>query len=197
MSVRSASARSLADHDNAGASPHGPATTTPQALPAVKEDSAMASKKIIATGLGVGMLVGGVAGFAVTLPTGAFAQDADTGAPSTEHWAEHRAEHRAEHGGGKGEHEGMRGQRGPGSPGGRGGMPLEAAANAIGITDEDLRAQLRDGQSLAAIAGANGVDTDTLIDAITAEARIRITDMVNRVPGERMAERDSASGSGD
>lgn len=189
MSVRSAGARSLADHDNAGASPHGPATTTPQALPAVKEDSAMASKKIIATGLGVGMLVGGVAGFAVTLPTGAFAQDADTGAPSTEH--------RAEHGGGKGGHEGMRGQRGPGSPGGRGGMPLEAAANAIGITVEDLRTELRGGQSLAAIAEANGVDTDTLIDAITAEARTRITDMVNRVPGERMGDHNSPAGEGD
>jgi hypothetical protein len=79
---------------------------------------------------------------------------------------------------------GERGMRGPGGPGGP-GASLETAAETIGISVEDLRTQLRDGQSLAAIAEANGVSTETLVDALTEDARSRITEMVQRVPGEK------------
>jgi hypothetical protein len=94
--------------------------------------------------------------------------------------------------GGMGRVEGGMGRpemRGPGRPGGpgRGGMPLESAAEAIGITVEELRTGLQSGQSLAAIAEANGVSADTLIEELTNDARTRITDMVNRTPGERPA----------
>jgi hypothetical protein len=94
--------------------------------------------------------------------------------------------------GGMGRPEGGMGRpemRGPGRPGGpgRGGMPLESAAEAIGITVEELRTGLQSGQSLAAIAEANGVSADTLIEELTNDARTRITDMVNRTPGERPA----------
>lgn len=185
----------------------------------------MAGKRIIAAGVGAGLLLGGVTGLAVTVPNLASAQDDATttvpaegarpkagpfsgvldglvangtitqeqadaivGAGEAAH-AERRA-NRAE--GGMGRAEGGMGRpemRGPGRPGGpgRGGMPLENAAEAIGITVEELRTGLRSGQSLAAIAEANGVSADTLIEELTNDARTRITDMVNRTPGERPA----------
>jgi hypothetical protein len=114
--------------------------------------------------------------------------DAIVGAGEAAHAERHA--NRAE--GGMGRPEGGMGRpemRGPGRPGGpgRGGMPLESAAEAIGITVEELRTGLQSGQSLAAIAEANGVSADTLIEELTNDARTRITDMVNRTPGERPA----------
>ena len=185
----------------------------------------MAGKRIIAAGVGAGLLLGGVTGLAVTVPNLASAQDdATTTVPAegarpkagpfsgvldglvtngtiTQEQADaivgageaaraERHANRAE--GGMGRAEGGMGRpemRGPGRPGGpgRGGMPLESAAEAIGITVEELRTGLQSGQSLAAIAEANGVSADTLIEELTNDARTRITDMVNRTPGERPA----------
>jgi hypothetical protein len=185
----------------------------------------MAGKRIIAAGVGAGLLLGGVTGLAVTVPNLASAQDdATTTVPAegarskagpfsgvldglvangtiTQEQADaivgageaaraERHANRAE--GGMGRVEGGMGRpemRGPGRPGGpgRGGMPLESAAEAIGITVEELRTGLQSGQSLAAIAEANGVSADTLIEELTNDARTRITDMVNRTPGERPA----------
>ena len=192
----------------------------------------MAGKRIIAAGVGAGLLLGGVTGLAVTVPNLASAQDdATTTVPAegarskagpfsgvldglvangtiTQEQADaivgageaaraERHANRAEGGmgrpeGGMGRPEGGMGRpemRGPGRPGGpgRGGMPLESAAEAIGITVEELRTGLQSGQSLAAIAEANGVSADTLIEELTNDARTRITDMVNRTPGERPA----------
>ena len=192
----------------------------------------MAGKRIIAAGVGAGLLLGGVTGLAVTVPNLASAQDdATTTVPAegarskagpfsgvldglvtngtiTQEQADaivgageaaraERHANRAEGGmgrveGGMGRVEGGMGRpemRGPGRPGGpgRGGMPLESAAEAIGITVEELRTGLQSGQSLAAIAEANGVSADTLIEELTNDARTRITDMVNRTPGERPA----------
>jgi hypothetical protein len=95
-----------------------------------------------------------------------------------------RAEaHRAGHG--EGDHQ-MDGQRRGGPKGamapGR-GAGLDAAASAIGITTDELRDALRSGQSIAAVAEANGVAVDAVIDAMTSEARGRISEMVNRTPG--------------
>jgi hypothetical protein len=192
----------------------------------------MAGKRIIAAGVGAGLLLGGVTGLAVTVPNLASAQDdATTTVPAegarpkagpfsgvldglvangtiTQEQADaivgageaaraERHANRAEGGmgrveGGMGRVEGGMGRpemRGPGRPGGpgRGGMPLENAAEAIGITVEELRTGLQSGQSLAVIAEANGVSADTLIEELTNDARTRITDMVNRTPGERPA----------
>ena len=178
------------------------------------------SKRLIATGVGAGLLLGGASGLALTLPTGAFALDEaapDEAAPDNPPTAEAphggrrggpmagvlddlvangtitqeqadaivgAAEARRQQGREDGEPGmGRGGAHGPGRPGGR-GASLETAAGAIGISVEDLRTQLRDGQSLAAIAEANGVSTEALVDALTAEARERITEMVQRVPGE-------------
>lgn len=177
------------------------------------------SKRLIAAGVGAGVLLGGASGLALTLPSGAFAQDdtpaatapadAPRGGPMTEILDQlvadgtitqaqadaivgaaeaHRAEHEGQMGEGHGQGGPDMGGRGMGrGPGGHGGpgASLDAAATAIGISVEDLRTQLRDGQSLAAIAEANGVSTDTLVDAMTNEARTRIADMVQRVPGDK------------
>ena len=185
----------------------------------------MAGKRIIAAGVGAGLLLGGVTGLAVTVPNLASAQDdATTTVPAegarpkagpfsgvldglvangtiTQEQADaivgageaaHAERHANRAEGGMGRAEGGMGRpemRGPGRPGGpgRGGMPLESAAEAIGITVEELRTGLQSGQSLAVIAEANGVSADTLIEELTNDARTRITDMVNRTPGERPA----------
>ncbi|MET0903626.1 MAG: hypothetical protein ABWZ52_10335, partial [Acidimicrobiales bacterium] len=81
--------------------------------------------------------------------------------------------------------------RGPGH-GGRGhfGAGLDAAAEAIGITSEELRAALRDGSTIAELAETNGVEVQTVIDALVADAGAAIDQaMANgRLTEERAAE---------
>jgi hypothetical protein len=67
---------------------------------------------------------------------------------------------------------------GRGGPGMRGGPGLEAAAGAIGITEDELRTALRDGGTLAEVAEANGVDPQAVIDALVAELQTRLDEKV-------------------
>jgi hypothetical protein len=55
---------------------------------------------------------------------------------------------------------------------------LDSAAQAIGIDSDALRAALQSGQTLAEVAQANGVDPQTVIDALVASAQSRISDDV-------------------
>ena len=55
-----------------------------------------------------------------------------------------------------------------------GGEKLETLAETLGTDAESLRQALRDGQSIAEIAEANGVDPQTVIDSMVAEATERI-----------------------
>lgn len=48
------------------------------------------------------------------------------------------------------------------------------AARAIGISEDDLVTAVKAGQSLAAIAGAHGVDPQKVIDALVADGRSEI-----------------------
>src|SRR3954470_13222462 len=79
---------------------------------------------------------------------------------------------------------------GPGVPGegeghgphgrfGGGGVRLETAATALGITPEELRTELEAGKTIAQVANEKGVDVQKVIDALVAEATTRITDAVN------------------
>ena len=72
--------------------------------------------------------------------------------------------------------------RGPGRGGhggfGRGRVNLEAAAEALGLTTEELRTQLRDGQTITAIAEAEGVDVETVKAAMLAAFRSRQQELV-------------------
>ena len=74
---------------------------------------------------------------------------------------------------GWGDHEGP----GRGGPGGRHhllGAGLEAAAGALGITTDELRAELEGGSSIAEVAEAQGVAVQTVIEALVADATTRI-----------------------
>jgi uncharacterized protein YidB (DUF937 family) len=65
-------------------------------------------------------------------------------------------------------------------PGPRGGIRagLDAAAEALGISVDDLRSALRDDQTIADVAEERGVDVQTVIDAMVAEATERIDQAV-------------------
>jgi len=56
---------------------------------------------------------------------------------------------------------------------------IRTAAEAIGIDAGELRAALRDGQTIAQVAEANGVDPQDAIDALVARSTERITKVVN------------------
>lgn len=69
-----------------------------------------------------------------------------------------------------GETEGRRGHRG--------GCNLETAAAAIGIDEADLEAALENGDTIADVAEANGVDVDDVIDAMVDAKADRLTEKV-------------------
>lgn len=77
-----------------------------------------------------------------------------------------------------------RGPGGPGGPGGRDGGPgkvgmaLDAAATIIGITEGELRTQLRDGKTLAQIAATKNISKDTLISKLVAAAEAKLAEAV-------------------
>lgn len=61
----------------------------------------------------------------------------------------------------------------------RGGPGLEAAADALGMTEDELRAALDvDGTTLADVAEEQGVSVETLVDALVATAQERIATAV-------------------
>jgi len=57
-------------------------------------------------------------------------------------------------------------------------MALDEASEAIGIDDDDLRDALRDGSTIAEVAEQEGVDVQTVIDAMVAEVSERLDDAV-------------------
>jgi hypothetical protein len=72
---------------------------------------------------------------------------------------------------------GRRGHHGPG----RGfafRAGFDAAAEALGITEDELRAALEDGQSIAEVAEANGVDVQAVIDALVDEVETHLDEEV-------------------
>lgn len=78
-----------------------------------------------------------------------------------------------------GGHGGPGGRGGPdGDHGGRGRLGLEAAATALGITADELRTELEGGSTVADVAAARGVDVQTVIDALVAEAKAHVDDEV-------------------
>lgn len=69
------------------------------------------------------------------------------------------------------------GRRGPGEH-------IATAATALGTSEDDLRAALQGGQSIAQVAQSRNVPVQQVIDAIVAEAQAnlvdRVTELVNR-----------------
>ncbi len=80
-------------------------------------------------------------------------------------------------------------------------MSLAVAAETIGISEADLRAALRSGQSIADVAKSKNVEVQKVIDALVAEAEKnlaeRITAFVNRAgPGPDREQRGGFRGFG-
>lgn len=73
---------------------------------------------------------------------------------------------------------GFRGGPGHGGPGMMRGAGLDVAASTIGVTVDELRAALESGQSIADVANAHGVDPQTVIDAMVADAKTHLADEV-------------------
>lgn len=76
--------------------------------------------------------------------------------------------------GGRGDH-GGRGGRGDGL--GR-GVGMETAAEALGVTTDELRTALQDGQTLAEVAAAEGVEVQSVIDALVLAAGTHLSEHV-------------------
>lgn len=77
----------------------------------------------------------------------------------------------------------------------RGGRSLGPAADVIGIEVEELRTALDEGQTLADIATANGVDPNAVVDAIASASADRLAehvadgDITQEEADERLAEK--------
>lgn len=57
-------------------------------------------------------------------------------------------------------------------------LGLEAAASALGMTEAELRTELRDGKTIADVAKARNVDLQKVIDAIVGSAKTRLAQAV-------------------
>lgn len=62
----------------------------------------------------------------------------------------------------------------------RGPHELVAVAEYLGLTQDELFAELQSGKTLAQVAEAQGKSVQGLIDMLVAEATAKITDMVNK-----------------
>jgi hypothetical protein len=58
------------------------------------------------------------------------------------------------------------------------GFDLDVAAEALGVSEDELREALEDGQSIADVAGERGVEVQSVIDALVAAANERIDEAV-------------------
>jgi uncharacterized protein YidB (DUF937 family) len=68
---------------------------------------------------------------------------------------------------------------------------LETMAEALGMTTEELVSELQDGKTVAEVAEAQGVDLDTVVDAVLAEIEERLDTLVEegRLTQEQADER--------
>lgn len=143
------------------------------------------NKRIASIAAGAAIVGSGLAGFGLT---SALAQTDET--PTTEAPA---AEAPAD------------GQTPPegciGGPGGRHGGPgLEAMAEAIGITEDELQTALQDGSTPAEVAEENGVSRDELIDAVVASIEEHVAqevedgELTQEEADEKLAEIEDRAG---
>ena len=79
-----------------------------------------------------------------------------------------------------------------------GGDMLDTAATTLKLSADELRTKLET-QSLGKIADEAGVSRDSLVDALvdaaTTDMKERITEMLDRTPGERAPRGDNSGGS--
>ncbi len=78
-----------------------------------------------------------------------------------------------------------------GDHGGRHHIPLDAVSEALGVTEDELRTSLRDGQTVAEVAEAEGVELQVVVDAAHDALRTRLAERVEAgdITQERADER--------
>lgn len=81
-------------------------------------------------------------------------------------------------------------------PGGHGRELLATAADALGMSEADLRTALESGQSIAQVAETQGVDVQAVVDALVANATERLNELEASLP-DRMTELVNREGWGD
>jgi hypothetical protein len=69
-------------------------------------------------------------------------------------------------------------QRGERGRGGKGGAGVEIAAQALGMTADELHTALKGGQTLAQVAESKGVNVQVVVDALVASATNHINEEV-------------------
>ena len=151
----------------------------------------MKKQRLAAAGLIAGLTAGGLGGLALGAPAVSFAQDAtdSTTAPAAD--ADHASRlletlqpliddgtlTQAQADAVIGALEAARPAVGPGDHG-RGGRGLDSAAAAIGISVDELRQALTDGSTIAEVAQSNGVDVQTVVDAMVADLQAHLAEEV-------------------
>jgi hypothetical protein len=130
----------------------------------------MPSKRTLlgAAAFSVALAGGGVAGAVLGTPGLSAAQD-DTSSSTTEVPASGEA------------------ARPPRGPFGHRGERLETAAEALGMTAEELRAELQAGKSIAQVAEERDVDLQVVVDALVAAGTERLQQAIEELP-ERVDE---------
>ena len=69
---------------------------------------------------------------------------------------------------------------------GRRDLGLDAAAKAIGITPDALRAQLQAGKTIAQVAKAHGISVQKVIDAMVADAKTKLEANLEKIITDRV-----------
>lgn len=119
------------------------------------------NRKVLgATAFSLALAGGGIAGVVLGGPAISSAQDGTTSTTSTDSTE-------------PGDHWG---------PGPRGGAGLDVASEALGMTTDELATALRAGQSISQVADDQGVDVQTVIDAMVADAQTRLDDAASSLP---------------
>jgi polyhydroxyalkanoate synthesis regulator phasin len=152
-------------------------------------------KQLATVGLAAGLVAGGAGIMAIAVPAISGAQESTTTTPSTEEGTEAtaRADRLAEvlqplvdDGTLTQEQaDAVIARLREAMPRGGGGhgpgflhKGLDTVADALGLSEDELRAALQDGQSIADIAAERGVDVQTVIDALVADAQARLAEEV-------------------
>jgi hypothetical protein len=123
-------------------------------------------KLLIAAAITGSLAAGGVAGAMLGAPSLSIAQESDD--PTTT----------VPQDGADSGTEADEGSCAPGRGFGLGGASLAVAAETLGLSEEELRDALGEGQTIAEVAEAQGVEVQTVIDALVAEASARIDEAV-------------------
>ena len=153
-------------------------------------------KQLATIGLAAGLVAGGAGVMAIAVPAISGAQESTTTTPSTDEGTEATAKAdrlaealqpliddgtltQAQADAVIARLQEAMPRGGPGGPGrGFGHVGMDAAAEALGLSVADLRSALQDGQSLAEVAAAQGVDVQTVIDALVADATAHLDEKV-------------------